>query len=124
MQEVTRKAIIEAAKAAEAKAGAPISRADFERMSGISQYHIYRAFPDGGWSEVKKLANLERHPKDNEALSDDQVLREFNRVACEFGRIPTWAQFAARVDFSRCHSSKIRRPSRDPEALSSVARGE
>ena len=100
MTVITREAIIEAAKAAAAKAGAPISRADFERISGISQYHIYRDFPDGGWSEVKKLAGLERHPKDNEALSDDQVMREFNRVASELGRIPTWAQFAARATIS------------------------
>ena len=100
MTEITREAIIEAAKAATAKAGAPISRADFERISGISQYYIYRAFPDGGWSEVKKLAGLERHPKDNEVLSDDQVMREFNRVASELGRIPTWAQFGARATIS------------------------
>lgn len=100
MTEITREAIIEAAKAAQAKAGAPISRADFERISGISQYHIYRVFPEGGWSEVRQLAGLERHPKDNEPLSDDQVMREFNRVASELGRIPTWAQFAARATIS------------------------
>ena len=100
MTEITRETIIEAAKAAEAKAGAPISRADFERISGISQYRIYRVFPDGGWSEVKRLAGLERHPKDNEALSDDQVMREFNRVATELGCIPTWAQVAARATIS------------------------
>ncbi len=100
MAEITREVIIKAAKAAEAKAGTPISRADFERISGISQYHIYRAFPDGGWTEVKKIAGIDRHPKDNEALSDDQVMSELNRVASELGRIPTWAQFAARATIS------------------------
>jgi len=100
MTEITREAIIEAARVAETEARAPISRADFERIAGISQYHIYRLFPEGGWSEVKKLAGLQRHPKDNEILSDDQVIREFHRVASELGRIPTWAQFAARATMS------------------------
>jgi hypothetical protein len=100
MMEITRESIIRAAKEAQDKAGAPISRADFERISGISQYHIYRAFPDGGWSEVKKLAGLERHARDNEMLSDDKLLDEFNRIASDLGRIPTWAQFAARASIS------------------------
>jgi hypothetical protein len=100
MNEITRETIIEAAKTAKAKLKQPISRPDFVRSSGISQYHIYRLFPDGGWSEVKRIVGLERHPKDNEPVSDDQAMREFNRVASELGRIPTWAQFAARAAIS------------------------
>src|ERR1035438_4403095 len=77
MGEVTREAVIDAAKRAAAEAAGPISRADFERLTGISQYHVYRLFPEGGWSEVKTVAGLERHPKDNEPLSDDELLCEF-----------------------------------------------
>ncbi len=72
---------IEAAKRAAAGAPGPISRADFERLTGIGQYHIYRWFPEGGWSEVKKLAGLERHPKDNQALTDDELLRSESSTA-------------------------------------------
>ena len=32
--------------------------------------------------------------------ADDQVMREFNKVASELGRGPTWAQFAARAAIS------------------------
>jgi len=95
MDDITREAIIDAAKRAEAEAGGAISRADFERVTGISQYQIYRLFPEGGWSEVKRLGKLQRHPKDNEPLSDDELLAEFHRVAPGRKQIPTWAVFAA-----------------------------
>ena len=98
--EITRQTIIEAAKRAETEAGGPISRPDFERLTGISQYHIYRLFPEGGWSEVKRLGELQRHPKDNEQLSDDELLAEFHRVAAEMGQIPTWTAFAHRASVS------------------------
>lgn len=42
MNEVTREAVIDAAKHAAAQAAGPISRADFERLTGISQYLVYR----------------------------------------------------------------------------------
>ncbi|HOW50858.1 MAG TPA: hypothetical protein PLV42_02310 [bacterium] len=100
MKEFTRKKIIEAAKEAEATNGAPISSRDFARITGISPYHIYRLFPDGGWREVRKLAGLERHPGDTSAIADDQLMREFNRVASELGKIPTWTQFAAHATIS------------------------
>ena len=98
--EITRETIIDAAKRAETEAGAPISRPDFERLTGISQYHIYRLFPEGGWSEVKRLSELQRHPKDNEQLSDDELLAEFHRVAGELEQIPTWTVFAHRATIS------------------------
>lgn len=98
--EITRETIIDAAKRAETEAGAPISRPDFERLTGISQYHIYRLFPEGGWSEVKRLGELQRHPKDNEQLSDDELLAEFHRVAGGLEQIPTWTVFAHRATIS------------------------
>ncbi len=93
---VSRDRVVEAARGAAAAAGRPISRGDFERATGISQYHIYRLFPDGGWSEVKRLAGIDRHPKANEPLSDDRLLGAFHDVVRERGEIPTWALFASR----------------------------
>jgi hypothetical protein len=106
MAEHTREQIIEAAKRAASEAGEPISRGDFERITGISQYHVYRAFPEGGWSEVKRLAGLERHPQHQTALTDDELLKEFHRVASELGRIPNWAVFASRAEVARETLSK------------------
>jgi hypothetical protein len=100
MNELTRDAIVKAAKRAAAKVDHPLSRAEFERLTGISQYHIYRAFPDGGWTEVKTLANLARHPKNNVPLSDDDLLAEFHRVAEQLGAVPTWAMFTAKAQVS------------------------
>lgn len=100
MAEVTRDSIVEAAKSVAAQVGPSMSRADFERVTGISQYHVYRLFPEGGWSEVKRLAGLDRHPKDNQPLADEDILREFHRVATELGQVPTWAMFAHKARIS------------------------
>ena len=100
MNELTKETIIEAAKQAASQMNSPISRSDFERLTGISQYHIYRLFPEGGWSEVKRLAGLERHPKDNQPLTDEQLLEEFHNVASLLGRVPTWTLFSAHADVS------------------------
>lgn len=96
----SREDIVEAARRAADGAGRPISRSDFERLTGISQYHIYRAFPDGGWSQVKRLAGLDRHPKANDAMSDEHLLEAFDSVVRERGEIPTWHQFAASATVS------------------------
>jgi len=101
MPEITREAIIEAAKRAAAEVdGRPISLVDFKRLSEIGEHVVCRLFPEGRWSEVKRLAGLERHPKDNESLSNDEILAEYHRVASELGRIPTWALFASRASVS------------------------
>lgn len=97
---LSRDEIVEAARQASESAGRPISRNDFERASGISQYHIYRLFPDGGWQEVKRLAGLDRHPKATESLPDDHLLRAFHEVVISRGTIPTWSQFAAQSHLS------------------------
>lgn len=93
MAELTRDDLIEAAKRAVGDGSVPLARPDFERITGISQYHIYRLFPEGGWSELKRLAGIDRHPKDNQPLSDDDLLEEFHSVATRLGRVPTWALF-------------------------------
>ncbi|MGB5987965.1 MAG: hypothetical protein WBG37_21865 [Desulfobacterales bacterium] len=100
MAELTRDDLINAAKNAKADAHGPLSRPDFERISGISQYHIYRLFPDGGWSELKRLAGIDRHPKDNQPLSDKDLMEEFHSVATQLGRIPTWALFGHNANIS------------------------
>ena len=100
MEDITRETVVRSAKEAAEQVGRPISRADFERLTGISQYHIYRLFPEGGWTEVRRLAGLKRHPKDNEPLSDDEILEEFHRVASSLGKIPTWPLFSAQAEIS------------------------
>lgn len=93
MTELTRDDLVEAAKKAAADSSGPLARPDFERITGISQYHIYRLFPEGGWSELKRLAGIDKHPKDNQPLSDENLLEEFHAVATKLGRMPTWALF-------------------------------
>ncbi|MGD9719760.1 MAG: homing endonuclease associated repeat-containing protein [Pirellulales bacterium] len=95
MGEHTRESIVQAAKAAALRADGPLSLSEFRRASGISEYFIYRLFPDGGWSEIRQLAQIERHPKDKDSLSDEALLAELHRVATEFGKIPSWHKFAA-----------------------------
>jgi hypothetical protein len=45
MAELTRDDLVEAAKKAAADSAGPMARPAFERITGISQYHIYRLFP-------------------------------------------------------------------------------
>lgn len=48
MLEVTREIIVEAAKRATEQVGETLTRSEFERISRISHYDLYRAFPKGG----------------------------------------------------------------------------
>ncbi|MHC4463911.1 MAG: hypothetical protein ACYS30_21125 [Planctomycetota bacterium] len=98
--EITKENIIEAAKNAAAKVDGVLSRSDFIRLTGISEYYINKYFPEGRWSEVKELAGLKRHPFHREPLSDDELLLEYHRVASELGDIPTWTVFADRAKIS------------------------
>lgn len=101
MTELTRDGIIAAAKvAADTKGTKSLSRKDFERLTRIGNYHIYRHFPDGVWSEVVRLAGLEQHPMHNEPVSDEALLREFHTVASAIGRLPTWHQLGSQASFS------------------------
>jgi len=100
MPELTRDDLIDAAMSAQAGTDIPLSRAEFLRITEISQYHIYRLFPEGGWSELRRLAGIRRHPKHNQSLTDDSLLGEFHSVASELGRIPTWALFSHHASVS------------------------
>lgn len=100
MSEFTEADLIQAVQRASKKQGRPLSRSDFERISGISQHHVYRLFPDGGWSELKARAGIARHPRHHEKLEDDEILSEFHSVASELGSIPTWTQFDSRARIS------------------------
>lgn len=97
---MTRDDIIEAARKVAQETGGVISRSDFERLAGINQYHIYRLFPEGGWGEVKRLAGIQRHPKDNESITDDKLLSEFHEVTKKLRKVPTWALFSANASVS------------------------
>ena len=79
--------------------GGTVSRSQFVRSTGISEYQIYRLFA-GGWSEVLQRAGLDRHPLDRDPLSDESLLQEFHRVASELQQIPTWQRFNALASIS------------------------
>lgn len=100
MPRYTPDEIIEFAKIIAQQVNTPLTRREFVRLSRISESQIDRAFPDGRWSEVKRLAGLERHPMDKISRSDNELLIEFHRVASELGRLPTWAIFEARANVS------------------------
>lgn len=89
MDEITREIIIDAAKYASSKAGINLSRSNFEQITGISQYHIYKLFPKGGWREIKKLAELSSHPKDMNRIKDEDLLKEYHKIALNLNEIPT-----------------------------------
>jgi hypothetical protein len=96
----TRDSIVEAAKRLRQNTGGSLSRVEFERATGISDYWVYRLFPEGGWSEVLHLAGLARHPQQHERVSDDALLAEYHRVATSYGEIPSWHKFASCASFS------------------------
>ena len=100
MSQLTEAKLIQAVRDASTKQEQPLSRLDFERISGISQYHIYRLFPDGGWSELKKLAGLPGHPRYHKRLGDHEILCELHLVASEIGHFPRWTQFSNRARIS------------------------
>jgi len=100
MKDITRDEIIEAARRAAAESDDPLSRSDFIRRTGISEWQINRFFPKGRWTEVKNLAGIERHPMDKQSRSDQELLSEFHKVVLEIGDIPTWSIFASKAGVS------------------------
>ena len=99
MKNITRETIIEAAKEAAKQVTGPLSRSDFVRITGVSEHQVYKIFPEGGWSEVKQMAGLAFHPQ-GKPLSDDDLLKEFHRIASTLGNIPTWRVFSDRANIS------------------------
>lgn len=107
MGKYTREDIIKAAQTAAAANGGALSRAEFERRTGIPDGNVYSLFPEGGWSEVQQLAGIARHPMHNVPLSDGDVLAEWHRVSCSLGRLPkSWPEFAATATMSKTTMQK------------------
>ena len=100
ISQFTEAGLIQAVQHASSEQEHPLSRSDFERISGISQHHIYRLFPHGGWSKLKERAGLPKHPRHHQRLGDHEILSELHSVASEFGHIPTWTQFSNRAQIS------------------------
>ena len=61
MSEFTEADLIQAVQRASKRQERPVSRSDFERISGISQHQVYRLFPDGGWSDGS--SNVKQDPR-------------------------------------------------------------
>lgn len=95
MADWTRETIVEAAKHAAANCNGPLSKREFCRQSGASDYFIYRLFPEDGWTEIRRLAGIDRHPNDKDSMTDEELLQEFHRVSAELGEIPTWHRFTS-----------------------------
>jgi hypothetical protein len=96
----TREDLVAAAKNASLEMKGPLSSSDFTRITGISQYHIYKLFPEGGWTEVQRLAGIELHPRYNQPLSDEELITECHRISTKLGHIPTWAVFNSMASIS------------------------
>jgi hypothetical protein len=103
---LTRESIIEAARAVAKDFEGSLSKADFIRLTGIREYHLWRLFPEGGWTKIRELAGIELHPQDKDALTDDQLLGEYLRVAKEIRKAPTWSIFESRANVSRSALTK------------------
>jgi hypothetical protein len=100
MTELTKDDLIAAAKKAATEIEGPLSFRDFLRLSGISEYHIARHFPEGRWTELRELAGLPRHGKDKEPITGEELLSQIHRVISELGRIPTKAVLVSRLNIS------------------------
>lgn len=100
MTEISKESIIELAKEIAKRLGQnSLSRADFIRESGISSHYLYTLFPDGGWTEVCKSAGLKTEGS-GYPIEEECLLEEFDRVASNLGKIPTWNQFQAKSKLS------------------------
>jgi len=95
MDQITREELIAAVIRASNLQDTPLSRRDFQKLTGIRENQIYRLFPNGGWAELKRQANLDPHPRTRQKMTDDYLLEEFHRVVINLGKIPNWALFAS-----------------------------
>lgn len=69
MKMVTKEELINAAKRADKKTDGPLSQHDFIRITGFREWQIKNQFPEGGWSELKRLAKIESQPTSSKKLS-------------------------------------------------------
>ena len=100
MAGLTREDLIAAARRASEGSGKTLTRREFVKSSGISEWHINRLFPEGRWTELRTLAGLDRHPLDYDARDTEQLLIEFDRVVKDLGKIPTAALLNKKAQFS------------------------
>ena len=94
MTSPTKEELIEAIKRALGE-DEYITDSEFQRRSGINRHYIYACFPLGGWFEALTTAgaNPEKFPK--KVVTDDEMLKDYNRTVKKFGRIPTWNLLAS-----------------------------
>ena len=69
MHKYSKEEIISEVKFADNKSDEPLTLKDFVRMSGIKEWQIKNFFPKGGWSELKRLANITDKPRPSIKLS-------------------------------------------------------
>jgi hypothetical protein len=69
MHKYSKEEIISEVKFADNKSDEPLTLKDFVRMSGIKEWQIKTFFPKGGWSELKRLANIKEEPRPSIKLS-------------------------------------------------------
>jgi hypothetical protein len=88
---LSREDIVEAARKAQAGLDHSISLREFRQISGVKQNQINRAFPEGRWTEVKRLAGLDAAEQFHPRFTDEELLQAYHKVVEVTGRIPTWA---------------------------------
>jgi hypothetical protein len=86
-----RAKLILAAKQAADKSGGYLLRDEFVRLTGINASQIYRAFPEGGFTELLRLADIPDHPEmqKRRPVATEEILEEMHRIFAELQRIPT-----------------------------------
>jgi hypothetical protein len=97
---LTREGIIKAVKAAGKRCGGALSRDDFLRETGLSEYHI-RKFFAGRWLELLKVAGVKCHPFYHPRLSDEEILEDYHRIVRQLRRIPTWDEIRKWTRYSQ-----------------------
>ena len=100
LSEWTRESFVAAVRALTESRGRPVSQKEFLRENDLGSHHLYKLFPDGGWSEVLEVAGLPRHPNWNQTLSDEDLLAELHRVLQQLNSIPSWAKLHSKLNIS------------------------
>ncbi len=81
MHMVAKEELINAAKRADKKTDGPLSQNDFIRITGFREWQIENLFPEGGWSELKRLAKIDSQPKGPKKSSGKKTVRKMKAVA-------------------------------------------
>lgn len=99
MPNQTREQIIEAIKKALGD-DEYITDSEFQRRSGINRNVIYRLFPQGGWFKALTVAGVNPEIFPKKQISDDELLKEYDKVVKRLGKIPTWNLLATEFPYS------------------------